>query len=187
MTINFPSVPLDATIYTDPVTNISYRYSAITNSWAVVAGVGTVPVVGVQGPQGPQGLPGTATSQIVTYNTSSLIDLEFLNFSIPVAKIGILTEITLSIDSWVRLYRSAAQRDLDTRTVPGGTFQSLIDLGDGRPYAEVVSTGPDQTIVLNPLPTLIGDSGGMIYGRIQNQSGITTVINTSYKILKLEN
>lgn len=65
MAINFPDTPIDAAIHTDPVTDVSYRYSSATNSWTVVAGPGTVPVVGVQGPQGPQGTQGASIVPLV--------------------------------------------------------------------------------------------------------------------------
>jgi hypothetical protein len=121
MTINFPSIPLDGSIYTDPITDISYRYSAVTNSWTVVAGTGTTPVVGVQGPQGPQGtqgtqgLPGSASSirqeSTVTIAASSGVDtLGIINLK----RSCILYSIEIDTECWFTLYSDADSRTADS-------------------------------------------------------------------------
>jgi hypothetical protein len=101
-------------------------------------------------------------------------------------RVAQLLAVTLSHASWLRIYRSAAQRTADTRTSPGGTFQAQIDLGDAKPYAEIVTTGAAQTVISNPVPEIPGDGSGLIYVRLRNQSGGTVAVTADLSILKLE-
>jgi len=143
---------------------------------------------GAAGPTGPTGPAGpTPARQTVSSTTSSLANAASADFTLTSGKLAQLLAVTLSHASWLRIYRSAAQRTADTRTTPGGTLQALIDLGDARPYAEVVTTAAAQTVTLNPVPELPGDGSGLVYARLRNNSGGTVAITADLLILTLEN
>jgi len=126
------------------------------------------------------------TSRTTSLTTPSTNNLATVDFTMSLGKVSKLLQLTLSHPSWVRFYRSSAQRLADTRSGPGGTLQGMIDLGDVKPYAESVTLGLNQIIDQNPIPTLRGDSDGLVYVRLVNQSGSTQSITISTLTLRLE-
>ena len=126
------------------------------------------------------------TSRTVSSTTPSTLNLATVDFTMSLGKVSKLLQITLSHPSWVRFYRSSSQRSADTRSGPGGTLQGVIDLGDAKPYSESVTLGLNQIIDQNPIPTLRGDSDGLVYVRLVNQSGSTQSITLSTLTLRLE-
>jgi hypothetical protein len=139
-------------------------------------------LLGAPGPPGET--PPPLERAVVSHTTGSLADAASADFTIEVGQVAELLQATISHASWVRFYRSAAQRTADTRTVPGGTLQEMIDLGDARPYAEVVTTGASQTVVVGSL--ILGDGGGLAYVRLRNNSGGSAAITLDSTILTLE-
>lgn len=127
-----------------------------------------------------------ATRQSLTYTSLSLASGALLDFTMPLGKMSNLLSLTLSHPAWIRFYRSAAQRSADTRTSPGGTLQSMIDLADAKPYGECVTVSVSQTIVQNPVPTLLGDSSGLVYIRLVNYHSSAAVITVTTVSLPLE-
>jgi hypothetical protein len=122
---------------------------------------------------------------VVSHTTGSLANGASEDFTIEVGQVAKLLTVELSHAAWVRFYRSAAHRTSDTRTVPGGTLQQMIDLGSARPYAEIVATGA-QTIAVNPVAGIVGDGDGLAYLRIRNDSGGTAAVTIDSTILTLE-
>jgi hypothetical protein len=120
----------------------------------------------------------------VSHTTDSLVDAASEDFTIEAGRVAQLLSVTISHASWVRFYRSAAQRTADTRTAPGGTLQEMIDLGDARPHAEVVTTGASQTVVVGSL--ILGDNDGLAYVRLRNNSGGSAAVTLDSTILALE-
>jgi hypothetical protein len=49
-------------------------------------------------------------------------------------------------------------------------MQSIINLGDNKPYSENVTTLTPETIIQNPVPLLQGDSNGLVYVRLIKRS-----------------
>jgi hypothetical protein len=121
-----------------------------------------------------------------TYTTSVLANLEAENFTVDLGQVSELLSVEISVPSWLRFYRSSAQRSADTRGGPGGPLQSMINLGDAKPYSENVTVVPGEIIVQNPIPTLRGDDTGLVYGRIINRSGSSTQITLTLTTLPLE-
>jgi len=149
---------------------------------AVVQGI-------ISGGGGGGGGGTTLATTTVNFTAPDVADLGTADFTIPVGELAILTSITLSHPGWLRLFRSAAQRTADTRLVPGGVLQAVIDLGDSKPYAEFVTTTEPQTIICNPVPSLKGDATtptGLVYARLVNQSGATRAITGNLTIIQLE-
>jgi hypothetical protein len=138
--------------------------------------------------EGTGGSTGTAALglQSASFTTLPIANLAAVDFTLPLGEMSQLKRLALSHPGWVRFYRSAAQRNLDTRLSAGGTLQGMIDLGDGKPYAECVTTGLTQGIEQNPIPTLRGDSAGLVYIRLVNQSGLTQSLTLSTLTIKLE-
>ena len=105
-----------------------------------------------------------------SYTTGVLAQYGVADFTMNLGKLSELVAVTVSQASWVRIYRSTAQRAADTRTAPGGTLQAMINLGDNKPYSENVTASAAQVIIQNPVPMLQGDSGGLAYVRLIKQS-----------------
>lgn len=125
--------------------------------------------------------------QTFSYTTpASLAPGTTTDFTMPLGKVCNLFGVTLSHPAWIRFYRSVLQRNADTRVSPGGTFQSLIDLADAKPYGEAVSSALAQTVIPNPVPTLVGDSGGFVYIRLVNYFNSAAVITVTTVSLPLE-
>ena len=148
---------------------------------------------GDQGPQGFQGFQGQVGSILamtsVNFTSPSIDNMSFVDFTIPVGELALQTGITLSHPSWLRLYRSSADREADLRVTPGGTLQAMIDLGDSKPHAEFVTTTTSQTIYCNPTPSLRGDGTdpvGLTYARLMNRSGSTRSIDGTITLIQIE-
>jgi hypothetical protein len=109
-----------------------------------------------------------------------------VDFTVALGRFSELTKVSSSHPCWLRLYRSAGQRLLDTRLGPGGTLQAMIDLGDGKPYAEFVTTVAPQTIVCNPPAGILGDESGLAHVRLVNRSGDSRAITGILTIIQLE-
>lgn len=131
------------------------------------------------------GINSTASVNI-NFTAPSVENNAVADFTVTAGKVTQLSMITLSHQCWIRLFRSAAQRALDTRVAPGGTLQGMIDLGDGKPYAEFVTTATPQSITCNPPAGLLGDQNGLLYMRLVNQSGGTRAITGTISINRLE-
>ena len=143
-------------------------------------------IVLLEGTGNNGGASGSIASQAASYTTLPLGNAAAVDFTLPLGEVSKLKRLAVSHPSWIRFYRSAAQRVLDTRTAPGGTLQAMIDLGDAKPYAECVTTGLTQGIELNPIADLRGDADGLVYIRLVNQSGLTQSITLSTLSIKLE-
>jgi hypothetical protein len=118
-----------------------------------------------------------------SYTTSSLAQNGVEDFTLQLGKLSDLVAIQISEPSWVRIYRSSAQRSADPRSSPGGNLQAMVDLGDNKPYSENVTTTAGQTIIQNPIPLLQGDANGLVYIRlikISTGSSAVSVITTTY-------
>jgi hypothetical protein len=118
-----------------------------------------------------------------SYTTSSLAQNGVEDFTLNLGKLSDLVSIQISEPSWVRIYRSSAQRSADPRSSPGGNLQAMIDLGDNKPYSENVTTTAGQTIIQNPIPLLQGDSNGLVYVRLIKRSpgsSVVSLITTTY-------
>jgi hypothetical protein len=126
------------------------------------------------------------TRQTVSATTASLADGASAELTMELGQLSVLLEVTISHASWLRFYRSAAQRAADTRVEPGGTLDEMIALGDAKPYAEIVTTVADETVALNPVATLPGDVSGLVYVAIRNDSGAPATIEINTIILTTE-
>jgi hypothetical protein len=115
-----------------------------------------------------------------SHTTGVLAQDGVADFTMNLGKLSELVAVQVSEPSWVRIYRSSAQRGLDTRTSPGGTLQAVINLADTKPYSENVTATASQTIIQNPVPLLQGDSAGLVYVRlIKKSAGSSTVTFTT--------
>ena len=117
-----------------------------------------------------------------TYTTAALAQNESADFALELGKLSMLKAIQISEPSWVRFYRSSEQRASNMQTSPGGNLQAKIDLKDSKPYGEVVTSQAAETLVPNPVCTLLGNSAGLVYVRLVKQSpgtGPVTIITTS--------
>lgn len=121
-----------------------------------------------------------------TFTTSVLANLASENFTMDLGKVSELLSVNISTPAWLRIYRSSAQRSSDVRNSPGGPLQTMINLGDAKPYSENVTVDPNETIVQNPVPTLRGDNNGLVYCKITNRSGGSTQITLTLTTLPLE-
>ena len=121
-----------------------------------------------------------------TFTTSVLANLASENFTMDLGKVSELLSVNVSTPAWLRIYRSSAQRSSDVRNSPGGPLQTMINLGDAKPYSENVTVTPNETIVQNPVPTLRGDSNGLVHCKITNRSGGSTQITLTLTTLPLE-
>jgi hypothetical protein len=129
----------------------------------------------------------TATTRTTkTHTTASLAQFGVADFTMDPGKLSELVAIEVSEPSWVRIYRSSAQRSADTRTVPGGALQTMIDLGDSKPYSENVTTTAGQIIIQNPVPMLQGDSLGLVYIRLIKQSAGSSAVTLTITIFPQE-
>jgi hypothetical protein len=132
---------------------------------------------------GSVGITSTITRVSTSYTTTSLAQNGVADFTMNLGKLSELISIQVSEPSWVRIFRSSAQRALDTRTSPGGTLQAIINLGDSKPYSENVTTTTSETIIQNPVPMLQGDTNGLVYVRLIKRStgsSVVTLITTTY-------
>jgi len=132
---------------------------------------------------GSVGITSTITRVSTSYTTTSLVQNGVADFTMNLGKLSELISIQVSEPSWVRIFRSSAQRALDTRTSPGGTLQAIINLGDSKPYSENVTTTTSETIIQNPVPMLQGDTNGLVYVRLIKRStgsSVVTLITTTY-------
>lgn len=109
-----------------------------------------------------------------------------VDFTVALGKACQLTKVALSQPCWLRLFRSSSQRALDVRLAPGGLLQTMLDLGDAKPYGEFVTTATPQTIVCNPPAALLGDASGLVYARLVNQSGAPAAIAGTLTTLRFE-
>ncbi len=136
------------------------------------AGATGVGVIGATGPAGDIGATGPVGAMRVntTHTTSLLSQGDEENFTMNLGKLSELVAIQVSDPAWVRMYRSSAQRSADPRSTPGGPLQSIINLGDNKPYSENVTTLTPETIIQNPVPLLQGDSNGLVYVRLVKRS-----------------
>ena len=119
------------------------------------------------------------------YTTAALAQNEAADFAIELGKLSKLKAIQISEPSWVRFYRSSEQRASNLQTSPGGSLQAKIDLKDSKPYGEVVTSQAAETLIPNPVCTLLGDSAGLVYVRLVKQSpgtGPVTMITTSVSL-----
>jgi hypothetical protein len=142
-------------------------------------GVGST---GATGPIGNTGATGPVGAMRVntTYTTSLLSQGDIEDFTLGLGKLSELVSIQVSEPAWVRMYRSSEQRAADPRSSPGGPLQSIIDLGDNKPYSENVTTLSPELIIQNPVPLLQGDSNGFVYVRLTKRStGSSTVSLTT--------
>ncbi len=154
---------------------------------AGATGVGTSGAIGATGATGPAGDIG-ATGPVgalrvnTTYTSSVLTLNDSEDFTMNLGKLSELVAIQVSEPAWVRMYRSSAQRSADPRSAPGGPLQSIINLGDNKPYSENVTTLTSETIIQNPVPLLQGDSNGLVYVRLikrsEGSSAITLITTT---------
>jgi hypothetical protein len=136
------------------------------------AGATGVGVIGATGPAGDIGATGPVGAMRVntTHTTSLLSQGDEEDFIMNLGKLSELVAIQVSDPAWVRMYRSSAQRSADPRSAPGGSLQSIINLGDNKPYSENVTTLTPETIIQNPVPLLQGDSNGLVYVRLIKRS-----------------
>jgi hypothetical protein len=118
----------------------------------------------------------TASRVITSFTTPPLAQYGVADFTMDLGKLAELIAIQVSEPSWVRIYRSDAQRSSDYRSTAGGNLQAIIDMGDNKPYSENVTTVASQTIIQNPTPLLQGDSNGLVYVRLIKQSTGTSVV-----------
>jgi hypothetical protein len=121
-----------------------------------------------------------------TYTTAILTQSGVSDFTMHTGKLADMTAIEASEPSWVRIYRSSAQRAADSRLSPGGTLQAMIDLGSSKPYSENVTTTAGETIVQNPVPLLRGDSAGLVYVRLIKQNSGSSTVTLTITILLQE-
>ncbi len=150
-------------------------WSAPGNTWQWVS----YSPVDPDGRYAPIGTVGAYPRATQAFTTASLAQFEVADFTMNLGKLAVLVSVQASEASWIRLYRSSAQRAADSRSAPGGPLQTIIDLGDSKPYSENVTTTAGQTIVQNPAPLLQGDGGGLVYVRLIKQSvGLSAVTLT---------
>ena len=130
----------------------------------------------------PIGTIGAYPRATQSFTTVPLAQFEVADFTMNLGKLAVLVSVQSSEASWIRLYRSSAQRAADSRSAPGGPLQTIISMGDSKPYSENVTTTADQTIIQNPAPLLQGDSAGLVYVRLIKQSvgssAVTLTIST---------
>jgi hypothetical protein len=125
------------------------------------------------------------TRTSTSYTTGTLAQYAVADFTMPLGELCQLVSLQASEASWVRIYRSSAQRGSDTRSAPGGLLQTMIDLGDARPYSENVTQSPGETIVQNPPALLVGDTSGLVHVRlIKRSSGSAAVTLTATTLLQ---
>jgi len=122
----------------------------------------------------------------ISFTTGVLAQFGVADFTMNVGKLAELLSVQLSEPSWVRLYRSSAQRAADTRSSPGGTLQAMINLRDNKPYSENVTTTAGQTIIQNPVSIQQGDSSGLVYVRLIKQSAGSSVVTLTITIFPQE-
>ena len=121
-----------------------------------------------------------------SFTTASLAQLGVADFTMNLGKLAELVSVQVSEPSWVRLYRSSAQRAADPRVAPGGPLQTIIDLGDSKPYSENVTTVAGEVIIQNPAPLLQGDSAGLVYVRLIKQSTGSSAVTLTITTLPQE-
>jgi hypothetical protein len=127
----------------------------------------------------------TQTQVNTSYTTASLSQNVGEDFTMNLGKLSELVSIQVSHPSWVRIYRSSTQRASDPRTSPGGPLQSIINLGDRKPYSENVTTSNSEIIIQNPVPLLQGDADGLVYIRLIKRnagSNAVTLTTTTYPL-----
>lgn len=134
----------------------------------------------------PIGTVGTYPRVTASFTTASLAQSEAADFTMNLGKLAELVSVQVSEASWVRLYRSSAQRAADPRLAPGGPLQTIIDLGDNKPYSENVTTTPGQAIIQNPAPLLQGNSAGLVFARLIKQSAGSSAVTLTITTLPLE-
>ena len=121
-----------------------------------------------------------------TYTTTSLAQFGVADFTLEAGKLAELVAIEVSEPSWVRIYRSSAQRSADPRSSPGGNLQAMIDLADNKPYSENVTVTVGQVIIQNPVPMLQGDGSGLVYVRLIKQSAGSSAVTLTITIFPQE-
>jgi len=121
----------------------------------------------------------------ISHTTAILTQDATEDFTLNTGKLSQLLSVQISEPSWVRIYRSSAHRSADVRVAPGGLLQSMIDLGDAKPYSENLTTSALQTITQNPVATLQGDSNGLVYVRLIKKSAGSAAVTFTPTILLL--
>lgn len=119
----------------------------------------------------------TLSQQTLTYQTASLAAGASEEFTINAGSIYVLTSITASTPSWIRVYGTATARTADTRTEAGGTFPSP----GSEFYAEVTTDTTPETIRMAPVPTVLGTSG-LSYLKVTNLDTVARVIDLSIAV-----
>ena len=123
---------------------------------------------------------GVFTRVDTSYTTGILAQDGVADFTMNLGKLSELIAIKVSQPSWVRFYRSSAQRAADTRVTAGGSLQAIINMGDSKPYSENVTVSTLETITQNPVPLLQGDGAGLVYVRlIKKSTGSSAVTITT--------
>jgi hypothetical protein len=169
---------------TAPITATGFIKSGVTTTNFLKAGGGdaalsTDEVINALGyvPANSASTAGISTTRIITNFTTPVIGQdEVADFTMELGRLSELIAIQVSEPSWVRIYRSAAQRNSDPRSSPGGPLQSIINLGDSKPYSENVTTSNSETIIQNPVLGLQGDENGLVYVRLIKRSVGTNFI-----------
>ena len=126
-------------------------------------------------------ISGISTIQVDTsFTTPALGENGVADFTMNLGQLSELVSIQVSEPSWVRIYRSALHRNSDPRSSPGGLLQSIINLGDSKPYSENVTSLTPETIIQNPVPLLQGDNEGFVYVRlVKRSSGSNSITFTT--------
>jgi Phage T7 tail fibre protein len=166
-----------------PSLPVRLMWSSAGNTWQWLSYTSTDP----DSRYAPIGSTGSRPRVSTSYTTGVLAQYGVADFTMNLGKLAELVSIQVSQASWVRIYRSSAQRAADTRSAPGGTLQAMINLGDNKPYSENVTTSAVQTVIQNPVPTLQGDSGGLAYVRLIKQSTGSSAVTFTATTLPQEN
>jgi len=164
--------------------NLTVRliYSAVANAWQWIS----YNPIDPDNRYAPIGTVGAYPRATTSYTTAALAQYEVADFTMNLGKLAELVAIQVSEASWVRIYRSDAQRTADPRATAGGPLQAIIDLGDKKPYSENVTVGAAETIIQNPAPLLQGDSSGLVYVRLIKQSTGSSAVTLTTTTLPLE-
>jgi hypothetical protein len=124
---------------------------------------------------------GGLSAAMLNHTTASLAAGAAEDFTIAGGDAFQLLSVTASTPAWVRVYGTAAARDADTRTEPGGTPP-----GAGNDYyAELATVAAPQTIRFSPVPLVQGTSGDAFI-RVKNMDTVSRVITMNFSVLTLE-
>jgi hypothetical protein len=116
----------------------------------------------------------------IPHTTAELAPDGVEDFAIAGGDLFHLLSVTASTPAWVRVYGTAAARDADTRTEPGGTPP-----GAGNDYyAELATVAAPQTIRFSPVPLVQGTSGDAFI-RVKNMDAVSRAITLNFAVLTL--